>query len=154
MDEHWMSGAAQVAKKALCLNARCGTVIVKDGEIIGEGYNAPPLDDISNRMCGVEYETPVKKNYDRTCCVHAEQRALMDAQKRNSKKLDGSTLYFARIDDEGKIAKSGMPYCTVCSRWALDLGVKHFALWHDDGIHLYPTREYNRLSYHYKQFNA
>lgn len=149
MDEHWMLEAAKVARKALCLNARCGTVIVKDGEIIGEGYNAPPLDDISNRMCDSKYDEPVKKNYDRTCCVHAEQRALMDAQKCNPEKLSGSTLYFVRINENGDILKSGMPYCTVCSRWALDLRVKYFTLWHEEGIKLYPTQEYNGLSYQY-----
>ncbi|MBI2637712.1 MAG: hypothetical protein HYW88_02320 [Candidatus Sungbacteria bacterium] len=45
----WMNKAAEVAKKALCLKAKCGSVIVNDGEIIGEGYNAPPLDREENR---------------------------------------------------------------------------------------------------------
>jgi len=40
----WMNQATEVAGGALCFRAKCGTVIVKDGEIIGRGYNAPPLD--------------------------------------------------------------------------------------------------------------
>ena len=47
----WMWEAAETAKKALCLRAKCGAVIVKNGIIIGRGYNAPPLDTIENRMC-------------------------------------------------------------------------------------------------------
>jgi len=39
----WMNKATEIAKNALCLKDKCGTVIVKDGEVIGEGYNAPPL---------------------------------------------------------------------------------------------------------------
>ncbi len=51
----WMNKAAEIAGKALCFEAKCGAVIVRDGEIIGEGYNAPPLDKEKNRMCGKEF---------------------------------------------------------------------------------------------------
>lgn len=144
----WMFRAAEVAKKALCLRAKCGTVIVKNGEIIGEGYNAPPLDQENNRMCSEEFG-PGKPRYDRTCCMHAEWRAILDAVKRNSEKIQGSTLYFTRVGENGEIKKSGKPYCTVCSRFALDSGVEKFLLWHEEGIGAYPTDEYDRLSYHY-----
>mgnify|MGYP001596575954 FL=1 len=145
----WMSEAANVARKALCSRAKCGTVIVKDGEIIGTGYNAPPLDKEENCMCREEL-VPGKPKYDRTCCMHAEWRAIMDALKRNPKKLSGAVLYFTRVDEDGNIKKSGKPYCTVCSRMALDARISTFVLWHDEGICEYPTDEYNRLSYQYK----
>ncbi|HVZ10851.1 MAG TPA: deaminase [Candidatus Paceibacterota bacterium] len=144
----WMEKAVEIAEKALCLKARCGTVIVKDGEIIGEGYNAPPLDKEENRTCNEEFN-PGKPKYDKTCCMHAEWRAIMDALKRNPEKLKGSRLYFIRIGENGKIKKSGKPYCTVCSRMALDAGIDKFVLWHEEGICEYPTDEYNRLSYEY-----
>ena len=143
-----MSKAAEVAGKALCLKAKCGTVIVKKGEIIGEGYNAPPLDKEECRMCDKEIGAG-KEKYDRTCCMHAEWRAILDALKRNPEKLSGSKLYFIRIDDKSNIKKSGKPFCTVCSRMALDTGIDRFVLWHDDGICEYPTDEYDRLSYKY-----
>ena len=145
----WMQEAARVAAQALCLRAKCGAVIVKDGELIGEGYNAPPLDDIQNRIC-LEELPPGKPKYDHTCCMHAEWRAILDAAKRNPDKLKGSKLYFTRVDDEGAIKKSGEPYCTVCSRLALDVGVSEFFLWQEAGIAAYPTDEYNRLSYAYR----
>jgi deoxycytidylate deaminase len=148
----WMDEAAMVAKKALCHRARCGTVIVKNGEIIGRGYNAPPLDKEENRMCSEEL-VPGKPKYDRTCCMHAEWRAIISALKKNSEKLNGATLYFVRIDEGGNIKRSGKPYCTACSRMALDVGIATFVLWHDEGICEYPTDEYNRLSYQYKDTN-
>ena len=143
-----MEKAAEVAEKALCLKAKCGTVILKDGEIIGEGYNAPPLDKEENRMCDKEVGIG-KERYDRTCCMHAEWRAIMDALRRNPEKLKGSKLYFTRIDERGHVKKSGKPYCTVCSRMALDAEIEKFVLWHKDGICEYPTDEYDRLSYQY-----
>ncbi len=143
-----MNKAAKMAEKALCLKAKCGTVIAKINEIIGQGYNAPPLDKEENRMCDKEFGQS-KEKYDRTCCMHAEWRAIMDALKRNPKKLKGSKLYFIRIDEKGNIKKSRKPYCTVCSRMALDTGIDKFVLWHEEGICEYPTDEYNTLSYQY-----
>ena len=144
----WMEEAAKFARKALCLKAKCGAVIVKDGEIIGSGYNAPPLDKEEHRTCLKEFGQG-KPKYDRTCCMHAEWRAIIDALKKNADKIKDSKLYFIRVDDVGNIKKSGKPYCTVCSRLALDTGIEKFLLWHEEGICEYKTDEYNRLSYEY-----
>ncbi|MFA6428287.1 MAG: deaminase [Candidatus Buchananbacteria bacterium] len=145
----WMGKAVEVAKRALCLKAKCGTIIVKDGEIIGQGYNAPPLDKEENRRCNLEPGFG-KPKYDKTCCMHAEWRAIMNALKNNPEKLSGAKLYFTRVDEDGKIKKSGQPFCTVCSRLALDAGIDKFVLWHEEGVCEYQTDEYNRLSYEYK----
>jgi deoxycytidylate deaminase len=144
--EH-MNEAAEVAAQALCLRARCGTVIVKDGEVIGQGYNAPPGDDISARRCERKHELAPTFKSDKTCCIHAEQRAIMDALAHHSDKINGSTLYFTRVDDENKIIFSGEPYCTICSKMSLDAGIAEFVLWHESGITAYDTREYNELSF-------
>lgn len=148
----WMNKTAEVARRALCLKAKCGTVIVRDNEIIGQGYNAPPLDKEENRMCDKEFGLG-KEKYDQTCCMHAEWRAIMDASKRNPEKLNGSKLYFTRVNESDQIKKSGKPFCTVCSRMALDSGIEKFVLWHDEGVCEYQTGEYDNLSYQYTEKN-
>ena len=145
-----MEVAVTLTRRSLCHNAKCGTVIVKDSKVIGKGYNAPPLDKEENRVCGKELGLG-KPRYDRTCCMHAEWRAVMDALKKNPEKLAGSKLYFTRVDGDGKTIRSGKPYCTVCSRMALDAGIGTFVLWHEEGICEYPTEEYNHLSYEYEE---
>jgi deoxycytidylate deaminase len=95
----WLMAAAHAATHALCLRAKCGTIIVKDGEVIGEGYNAPPLDNEVFRTCLNEYDLPKNYRYDRTCCMHAEWRAILDAKERNAEKLKGSVLYFMRVSE-------------------------------------------------------
>lgn len=117
--------------------------------IIGTGYNAPPLDLEENRKCNFFPDLTLKPKYDKTCCVHAEQRAIMDALQRNASCIRNSKLYFTRVDDKGNIKKSGKPYCTVCSRLVLDTGIGSFFLWHEDGICEYEAKEYNDLSYKY-----
>lgn len=146
----WMTAAGHVAERALCLKAKCGTIIEKNGEIIGEGYNAPPGDAIDARKCHTQYDFQGKPNYDRTCCMHAEWRAILDASRRNPEKLAGARLFFTRVDDEGNILKSGEPFCTVCSRFALDVGIGEFVLWNEKGLCAYDTLEYNDLSYQYR----
>ncbi len=147
----WMKEAGKVAEKGRCLKALNGTVIVKDGEIIGSGYSGPALDDESNRTCNDDdrYDYSIKPRFDRTCCIHSEWRAILNTLKNNSANIKGSTLYFCGVDNEGTIKKSGKPYCTVCSRLALESGIDQFVLWHEDGICEYPTDEYNALSYSY-----
>jgi len=146
--EH-MERAAKLAEKASCLRSKCGSVIVKEGEIIGAGFNSPP-GNVKLTVC-LKDRLPAKFKSDRTCCVHAEQRAIMDALKKNPSKLKGSRLYFIRLDEKGGKEIAGEPYCTICSKMALDVGISEFILWHDKGIAVYDTDEYNRLSFAYTE---
>lgn len=144
----WMEDAAKVAQQALCHNARCGAVIIKYGAIIGRGYNAPPLNSEANRTCDSDIR-PGKPKFDRTCCMHAEWRAILDALRNHASEIVGSSLYFVRVDGQGGMIRSGKPYCTVCSRLALDTGIAFFMLYHPEGIGAYATDEYDKLSYAY-----
>lgn len=140
-----MKLAIQEAKKSNCLRKRCGTVIVKNNEVIGKGFNSPPGNKILHKC--IKDDLPTNFKSDRTCCVHAEQRAIMDALRHNPNKIEGSTLYFIRIDNNGDMVYSGAPYCTICSKMALDVGIKEFVLWHKKGITIYSTDIYNKLSF-------
>ncbi len=146
----YIAKAAEIASDATCERAKCGSVIVKSGEIIGVGFNSPPRNLENQRRCSRPKDSYHKKVTDKTCCVHAEQRAIMDALRRNSDKLPGSRLYFVRLDGGGKPSRAGEPYCTICSKMALDVGISEFVLWHEKGVCVYNTEEYNTLSYLYK----
>jgi dCMP deaminase len=152
MHEEYFQEAQTVAQRATCSRAHCGSIIVSsDGQIIGRGYNAPPLGDEAQRMCDAELDQSIKKNNDKTCCVHAEWNAILDALKHHAPKVEGSTLYFMRVDDAGNFTEAGQPYCTVCSRLALESGVATFGLW-NEGPEMIPTDQYNQRSYAY--FNS
>ena len=151
----FINKAIEIAKDSSCERSRCGSVIVsgggKEGKIIGEGYNSPPGDLEEQRRCNVSKDSYDEKVTDKTCCVHAEQRAIMTTLKRNPEKIIGSRLYFVRIDENFELVKAGEPYCTICSKMALDTGIEEFVLFHDRGICVYNTREYNNLSFDYKK---
>ncbi len=146
----YFHAAAKEAALATCHRAKCGTVIVsRNGVIIGQGHNSPPNDDETQRMCDASnYDFDKKPKYDKTCCVHAEWNAILDACKRHGGAIQGSTLYFMRIDNDSNFTNADTPFCTVCSRLALQSGIVSFALWDKKPV-LYDTTEYNRLSYEF-----
>lgn len=141
----FLASAGREAENSTCFRKKCGAVVVKSGEVIGKGYNSPPGDTIIDRC--VKDALPKNFKSDRTCCVHAEQRAIIDALRHYPEEIEGSTLYFTRLDNESNMAKSGHPYCTICSKMALDVKIIKFVLWHEEGITVYKTDEYNRISF-------
>lgn len=149
---NWFKEAINEAVKSTCLRAKCGSIIVKDKQIIGKGFNSPPVNLESQRKCLNEKSLYDEKVTDKTCCVHAEQRAIIDALKNNPDKIKDSSLYFIRLDLGDNILFSKKPYCTHCSKLALDVGIKEFILWHKKGICIYDTEEYNDLSFNYGKY--
>ena len=149
MQDKWLSETVKIARQSLCQRAKCGVIIVKEQRIIGSGYNAPPLDSLKHKRCLKKVSLKIGFKSDRTCCVHAEQRAIMDALTNYPANLLGSRLYFIRLDLSGSPEPAGQPYCTICSKMTLDSGIAEFALWHKEGLKVYKTGEYNNLSFAY-----
>lgn len=147
----YITQATQIALNSTCERARCGSVIVQNDKIIGSGFNSPPQNKEGQRRCSYSKDSYHKKVTDVTCCVHAEQRAIMNALRNNSDKIVDSRLYFIRLDKNGTPSHAGKPYCTICSKMALDVGIKEFVLWHEQGVCVYNTDEYNKLSFQYTE---
>lgn len=149
--EKFIESTIAAAKESSCERDKCGSIIVKNNEIIGRGHNSPPGNIESQRRCQNDKSKYHPRVTDKMCCVHAEQRALIDALKRNPDKLRGARLYFIRLDMENNPTRAGKPYCTICSKMTLDVGIKEFVLWREEGICVYETEEYNNLSYNYHE---
>jgi len=147
----YIEKAAQIALNSSCERAKCGSIIIKNNEIIGGGFNSPPQNKESQRRCSHSKKAYSKKVTDKTCCIHAEQRAIVDALGNNPNKLIGSILYFIRLDKNGAPSPAGKPYCTHCSKLALDVGISEFVLFHEEGICVYDADEYNLLSFQYDE---
>jgi len=173
----YIGEAAKQALLSFCKRSRCGSVVVsRNGVISGWGYNSPPgkfkPENEATPRCLCNKESYHKKVTDKTCCVHAEERAIINAISNISalqsveKPIIWTTyyfglpssfqdeldkIYFTRINDNNEPIPSGKPYCTICSKLALDVGIKEFVLVHEDGVYAYSAEEYNELSYSYKE---
>lgn len=148
-NNHFLSLAEEQAKLATCKRAKCDTVIVKNYKIIGRGFNSPAGN--SKLLCHVDKKILHEKVVDKTCCVHAERRAMDNALSNfNKEALKGSVIFFSRVDEEGNTLFSGEPYCTRCSKDALDIGILKWVLRHESGIYVYDAKEYHELSRNYQ----
>ena len=149
--KNFMDLAAIVANGSSCLRTKCGSVIVKDIEVIGYGFNSPPGNKRLEKC--LKDDLPDGFKSDKTCCIHAEELAIMLALRKDPQGITllGSRLYFIRLDEKGEKTFAGKPYCTICSKMALDVGISEFTLWHEEGICVYGTEEYNQLSFGYKR---
>jgi hypothetical protein len=144
----WLAAAAAAATHATCLQRRCGSVVVKNDKVIGAGWNSLPGDECPLVCWKKHGDLSTVFKSDRTCCVHAEVRAITNAllAKEN---ISGATLYFTSVDEKGRRHFSGAPYCTICSKFALEVGLGFFVLEHDFGVVSYPCDVYNKLSFSY-----
>ncbi len=147
----YIAEAAQIALQSTCQRDCCGCVIVENDEIIGSWFNSPPGHLENQRRCSCDKDSYNKKVTDKMCCIHAEQRAIMNALIDNPDKIICSRLYFIRLDEQWNPSKAGKPYCTICSKMALDAGIKEFVLRHDEWVCVYDTDEYNQLSFAYTE---
>lgn len=144
--EQFFISVINEAKKSTCHRSKCGSIVVsKSGLIIGRGYNSPPC-DIKIGDC-IKDSLPSGFRSDRTCCIHAEQRSIMDALRHFPDSIEASTLIFIRLDPEGNPLAAGEPYCTICSKFSYDAGVNLFCLYNGKDWDAYPTDVYNKLSF-------
>lgn len=147
VDKDVFDRLVEIASKSTCHRSKCGSLLIsKSGNIIGEGYNSMPCNETSDCF---KDSLPSGFKSDKTCCIHAEQRAIMNALKNNPKEVEGSSLLFIRLNGANEPKHSGDPYCTICSKMALDSGVSKFALWHKEGWTFYNSKYYNELSFQY-----
>ncbi|MDD5693422.1 MAG: hypothetical protein WC437_02200 [Patescibacteria group bacterium] len=137
--------AVRVSTKSPCKKSQRGAVLVKNGTIIGFGYNGAPND----KVCNPCLRENIKDNSKTELChaIHAEQRAIINALK-DGKDLTGSRLYHIKVKN-GQMVPSDDISCTLCSRFILETGVAEMALLHSDGLTVYDAEEYNNLNFDY-----
>lgn len=134
----------EMAKESDCQRSQCGSVIVRDGRIIGVGCNTKTINEGGSCIKDI---LPSSFKSDRTCCIHAEQAAILDALKYREGGINGSEVYFIRLDKEGQPMAADDPYCTICSKMALWAGVYYFCLWDGKQWNGYGIHYYNKLSF-------
>lgn len=151
ISKKYLNVASREALNSSCHRSKCGSIIVRDDfGIIGKGHNSPP----QNKCLEACFKDSLSENFksDKTCCVHAEQRAIINALSQYGKNFfRDTTLYFIRLDEEKQIPAE-RPYCTICSKFALDNNIDNWVLSHKDGIYKYDSEEYNQISFGLKEW--
>ena len=114
MDNYYMNEAKKQAEKSFCSRTKVGTVIVKDGAIIAQGYNnvTGGVKDCKELGC-IRDILNIPSGERREICraICAEQLAISEAA-RNGISLDGGTAYVTTHP------------CYICSKMLVSAGIR------------------------------
>lgn len=113
MDKLFMEKAYEQAEKSVCLRAKVGAVIVRDGEVIAQGYNnmAGGINDCAESGC-IRDIMHIPSGQRREVCraICAEQLAISEAA-RNGISLDGAVAYITTYP------------CHICAKLLVSSGI-------------------------------
>jgi len=107
LDCTYMNMAAELSKLSHALRKKVGCLIVKDTQIISEGYNGTP----SGFDNACEYIDHVDEMYTKPEVLHAESNAITKIA-RSTNSSSGSTLYVT------------LAPCFECSKLIIQAGIK------------------------------
>jgi len=107
LDKTYMNMARELSKLSHAQRKKVGALIVKDTQIIAEGYNGTPSG--FNNSC--EYIDHVDEMYTKPEVLHAESNAITKLA-RSTNSSSGSTLYVT------------LAPCFECSKLIIQSGIK------------------------------
>jgi len=107
LDEVYINMAHELSTLSKAERRKVGAIIVKDKQIIAEGYNGTPMGFDNN----CEYYDHVGHYYTKPEVLHAESNAITKLA-RSTQSSDGSTLYCT------------LSPCFDCSKLIVQAGVK------------------------------
>ena len=113
MDRVYMDMAYEQAEKSICLRAKVGAVLVKDGMVVAQGYNnvvggIRPCKEVGCLRDSLKIDSGTRREVCRNIC--AEQLAISEAA-RNGVELDGSIAYITTFP------------CHICAKLLISSGV-------------------------------
>jgi dCMP deaminase len=132
LDRVYMNMAHELSTLSKANRAKVGAIIVKDSQIISEGYNGTPMG--FDNSC--EYYDHVGHYHTKPEVLHAESNAITKLA-RSTQSSDGSTLYTTLspcFDCSKLIIQAGIVRVVFLSRYQKASGLEASELLHKAGI--------------------
>ena len=107
LDEAYLEMASIWARRSKAVRRQVGALLVKDKQIISDGYNGMPAGD-ANDVC--EYVGPTGELVTKPEVLHAESNALSKLLKSGRGSTNGGTIYVSYSP------------CMECSKLILQAG--------------------------------
>lgn len=124
IDITYMSIAKEIAKLSYCQKRKVGSIIVKNRQIISEGYNGTPAG--RPNICEIRPQLKPGKLITKSEVLHAESNAITKCAKFGNS-TDGATIYVTCSP------------CIECSKLIIQAGITRvvYLIEHDtDGLDL------------------
>ncbi len=136
-NRYYLNIAEEVSKRATCMSAHFGCIIVKDDQIISTGYNGAPrgtkdcyeIGNCLRRKLGVKSGT----QYEMCRSVHAEQNAIINAARAGVSLLGGTMYLFGRRVWDGADQLLEAYPCFICKKMILNAGIDRMIVNDENG---------------------
>lgn len=109
LDEAYMQMAEIWSARSYATRAKVGALLVKDRQIISDGYNGMPTGFLNSE---VELKAPGGGLMTNPLVLHAESNAILKCAKNGGVSSQGATLYIT------------MSPCTDCCKLVIQAGIK------------------------------
>lgn len=133
-DDYYLKIAREVSRRATCLRAKFGAIIVKNDVIVATGYNGAPRktkDCLEKGEClRDKLKIPHGRNYEICASVHSEQNCIINAARSGTSILGGD-LYIWGCDRDGKEIDTFC--CFICKKMIINAGLKRVICSQKDG---------------------
>lgn len=122
---YYLDMAEITLERGTCIRRNYGAVIVKNDEVISTGYVGAPRGRKNccemNVCIREKLEVPRGERYELCRSVHAEQNAIISAERS---KMLGSTLFLCGKNyKDGSYVENSNP-CALCKRMIINAGIK------------------------------
>jgi len=128
-NNYYLNIAESALERGTCIRRNFGAIIVKNDEIISTGYVGAPRG--RKNCCDLKYcvreklSIPRGERYELCRSVHAEQNAIISAERRD---MIGSTMYLVGKNFvDGEYVQNAMP-CALCKRMIINAGIKEVVI--------------------------
>jgi len=123
--------ALKVSARSTCIRRKYGAIIVKEGIIVGSGYNGSARGVINCDEVGCAKDLLQQGHYgsyEYCTAVHAEENAIINSNRDDR---IGAILYIAGTDRHGQIVKA-VP-CMRCKRKIINARIKEVIILSNEG---------------------
>lgn len=132
-DKLYIGMADNLSLASTCLRRRYGAIIVNHDEVISTGYNGSPRGDTNCNDVGYcereRLNIPKGQRYELCVAVHAEQNAIISAQRD---RMIGSTIYIVGHNVADNSYANGQP-CLICVRMIINAGIEKVVYMNENG---------------------
>lgn len=122
---YYLDLAEVTLERGTCIRRNFGAVIIKNDEVISTEYVGAPRGRKNCVDMGVckreELKIPRGERYEMCRSVHAEQNAIISAERN---KMIGASLFLCGKNySDGKYVENSNP-CALCKRMIINAGIK------------------------------
>lgn len=148
-DKDYLELARQLARQSNCKKIHYGAIIVKDGLVLGRGFNQPVnLPEDMGIKCCLRVNIESGTRTEQCLATHAEEVSVLNSLALGFN-IEDASLYLAKESSDGKILyfDTSIICCSHCSRILYYMKIKEVIVGKTTGIEHVSINDVIKLAY-------